>query len=86
MRWFSTFVLAAIAVSTGRADVVPNPIFSDNMVLQRGTAVPVPTGVPYVVLDFNESAIEIATLASTIPTSHIAEACSPPRMRVSRSG
>jgi len=45
MRWLKTFILAALAsgsaTNAARADVVPNPLFSDNMVLQRGSALPI---------------------------------------------
>ena len=41
MRWLKTFLVALAAGGVARADVAPNPLFSDNMVLQRGAALPV---------------------------------------------
>src|SRR5436190_24190512 len=50
MRSFKVLLLAAVvglASSAARADVKPNPIFSDNMVVQQGTDVVVyGTGTP----------------------------------------
>jgi len=41
LAFLTPFLALALGVSTARADVIPNPLFADNAVLQQDMKVPV---------------------------------------------